>query len=426
MSASWRYRLQVLTLSLWRRLPGWLRVSAARLLAAAWHSPRLSAGPETVLETCPRRPAVICLPIIDWHMRVQRPQHLLGGLARRGWPVVYVGKDFGRSAAGNTTSLEPGVVSLSLPGGPGASIYRGAPTPADVEGWLAVFERVRAREELEHAVVVVQWPYWTPLAVALRERWRWPVVYDCLDEHSAHPSADRTVVEVEGELVAVADLVVVSSAVLRARWAGRASGCELLPNACEFERFHHPPGNLAGRRLHGPVVGYYGALAEWFAPELLELAARRHPEWHVVLIGLNSGAALGSLARLRNAHLLGELRYAELPRWLHRFDAATIPFRVTPLTLATNPVKLFEYFAAGKPVVATALPEIEPYRHLCHLARGPEEFVAQLEAALAERDPERAAARVEIARANTWDVRVARLEVMLLEVLAAADVRSSG
>jgi glycosyltransferase involved in cell wall biosynthesis len=134
---------------------------------------------------------------------------------------------------------------------------------------------------------------------------------------------------------------------------------------------------------------------------------------------------------LPNVHLLGELPYATLPRWLHRFDVATIPFRLTPLTLATNPVKLFEYFAAGKPVVATALPEIEPYRHLCYLVDKPEDFAAQIEAALAERDPGLVAARVEVARANTWDARVVHLEALIIEVLAgrpAPDpgVKSSG
>lgn len=413
MSASWRYRTQVVTLAIWRRLPKWARSCANHALTPRAQRRAGAAELATVLAKS-QRASVLCLPIIDWGRRVQRPQHLLGGLARHGWPVLYVGKELGRGRTPLLGRLAPGVVSVTLPGGSGSSVYRGVPRADEVDRWTTVLdELLRERLDRRDAVVFVEWPYWTPLALTLRNRFGWRVVYDCLDEHSAHPASDPAVVALEAELVARADVVLASSRLLLDRCRATARRCELLPNACEFDHFATPPATLPGTRIGRPVIGYFGAIAEWFAPALLEHAARSEPTWQFVLIGMNSGADLGRLGGLRNVHLLGELPYRDLPGWLHRFDVATIPFAVTPLTLATNPVKLFEYFAAGKPVVATALPEIVAFEPLCYPATTPQEFTAQLHAALTEQDPAKKRARIAVARANTWETRIGVLERVL-------------
>ena len=87
--------------------------------------------------------------------------------------------------------------------------------------------------------------------------------------------------------------------------------------------FNRAPGSTALRHLKGPIVGYYGALAEWFAPELIEAAATAHPEWNFVLIGLNSGADLRPIGRLKNRPPAGGAilrRAAGLPAPLRRRD----------------------------------------------------------------------------------------------------------
>ncbi len=108
-------------------------------------------------------------------------------------------------------------------------------------------------------------------------------------------------------------------------------------------------------------------------------------------------------------HLLGEKSYAELPGYVAGFDVCTIPFRRIPLTEATNPVKLFEYLATGKSVVARRLPEIEPYADTVALYDTPAEFVAQLEEAIASTaasdTPQTIRAQQAVARANTWAAR---------------------
>ncbi|MEI0737573.1 glycosyltransferase [Paenibacillus sp. JTLBN-2024] len=96
--------------------------------------------------------------------------------------------------------------------------------------------------------------------------------------------------------------------------------------------------------------------------------------------------------------LLGEKRYHELPMHLHRFDAAIIPFLQNELTKATNPVKLYEYLAAGKPVVSTALPELETVAAgLTVIARTPEAFEQAVERSLRQNTPQLMEARKNFA-----------------------------
>ena len=108
-----------------------------------------------------------------------------------------------------------------------------------------------------------------------------------------------------------------------------------------------------------------------------------------------------------NVKWLGPRPYAALPRYLRRFDVATIPFAINPITISTSPLKLFEYFAAGKPVVTTPMPECAAFPEV-RIAADARAFADALDPA--RRDGADAAFRARvraIARANSWDARVA-------------------
>jgi len=79
------------------------------------------------------------------------------------------------------------------------------------------------------------------------------------------------------------------------------------------------------------------------------------------------------------------------------------------LTLATNPLKLYEYLCLGIPVVSTRLPETELFRDLVYLSEGADEFVSQLELAVAQDNPNLRARRKAAAECNTWRARCEQL-----------------
>src|SRR5690606_30161875 len=113
--------------------------------------------------------------------------------------------------------------------------------------------------------------------------------------------------------------------------------------------------------------------------------------------------ASAAFADLDNIRLVGEVPYAQLPYWLHGFDVALLPFRVIDLTMATNPVKVYEYLAAGKPVVAVDLPEMAQFDGLVRVAKDHEGFVAAVAAVLANPGGEYdRTARRKFAEGQTW------------------------
>ena len=362
------------------------------------------------------REDVVVLPVIPWSYRRQRPQQLAEALARRGRRVFY------GSVQGEGEPLEPvgaarGVTLLPIDG----------PRREDLpERRLSGHALARAEEGLSEAserfglsktVLLVQSPFWAPLAAAARERFGWRIVYDCIDAH-AEFSTNRPGVlsDAEEALVRAADIVASTSEPLRRRLEGFGVPARLLPNACDFALFESVPGP---RAREGPLtVGYTGAVDRWFDMELLERLAALAPEWRFEIVGgLEGGARRGRSP----ANLLfhGERPHAEMPAFRARFDVEIIPFRLSPLTHATDPVKLYEAAAAGRPVVATPMESLRPFarRGVVRLAGTAEEFVREIGAACAEGERAPAAARQRaFARENTWDVRAATLDSWIVNL----------
>jgi glycosyltransferase involved in cell wall biosynthesis len=154
-----------------------------------------------------------------------------------------------------------------------------------------------------------------------------------------------------------------------------------------------------------PVIGYYGAIAEWFDSDLVADLAESRPDWDFILVGSAIFGDIRRLATLPNVTLPGEKPYAEIPGWLSKFDVAILPFKRTPLTEAANPVKAYEILASGKPLVSVPLPEVIPLAPLVRLASDVAQFEGEIEAALSESDADWAHARRVFASGNTWQHR---------------------
>jgi O-antigen biosynthesis protein len=391
-----------------------LKKLAARLSrspGAALRSFRAGARGRPVVEPATRQnPAIICLPMIEWHFRFQRPQQLMRQFARASHLVLYAANRFHGGTAARTRPIEANVLEMMLPGDPAANIYQHSLSRQDCARMLAAMEPLGAQLALSEAIVVAQHPYWTPLAEALRARFGCPIVYDCMDDHAGFFQNGPEVLETERRLVAAADLVVASSRRLYEGVRARSRSATLIRNACEYEHFCREDARPPARRDH-PTIGYYGAIAEWFDSELVAKLAALRPEWRFELIGSTLAGNIRPLEDLPNVRLLGECPYAELPGRLDGWDAYIIPFRRQSLTEATNPVKVYEMLATGKPVVAVGLPELVPIgrRGLIRLAATAEKFAVAIEQELRDDDPPSRDRRRAFARRNTWAARHRRL-----------------
>lgn len=186
----------------------------------------------------------------------------------------------------------------------------------------------------------------------------------------------------------------------------------LSPNAVDIAHFSRIPAVapvdiepiLATRK---PLIGYHGAFDRWFDYALLLDVARRESCANFLLIGPDVQGHLqqSSVLNLENVYWLGEKSYESLPNYLYFFDVAIIPFILSPITHATSPIKMFEYMAMGKSIVATAMHEILQYPEVL-AGRGTEDFLDLIRQALSSKDePKIRLQMIKRARENSWQSR---------------------
>jgi glycosyltransferase involved in cell wall biosynthesis len=108
--------------------------------------------------------------------------------------------------------------------------------------------------------------------------------------------------------------------------------------------------------------------------------------------------------------------YAQIPQYMRAFDVCMTPHQLSPFVQSLQPIKLWEYLAAGKPIVATEVSGFRDYPGLVRLANGAEEFCRQLVAAAGEGN-RLAAQRQVVARQNSWRCRVDAIEAVLDGIL---------
>jgi glycosyltransferase involved in cell wall biosynthesis len=241
------------------------------------------------------------------------------------------------------------------------------------------------------------------------------VVYHCVDDIAAqagvHASGFRAA---ERRFVARADLVLASSPSLAAHMRELSGNVLYAPNVADTAHFATAlePGEVdpSLARLPEPRIVFTGAIVatKLDMPLLTELA-RARPRWSFALVGpVGSGdphTDVGALRAEPNIHLLGARRYADLPAVLRGAGVGIIPYARNALTASIFPMKVYEYLAAGLPVVATELPALAGVTGI-EIACDAAEMAEKLERALAADSPELRAARSLAAREHSWEQRL--------------------
>ena len=168
-------------------------------------------------------------------------------------------------------------------------------------------------------------------------------------------------------------------------------------------------------RLPKPVLGYMGSLDPWkMDVELITHIARTNPDCSLVLVGFVwYGFDPRQFAGYKNIHVLGPKDYEDFPGYLKGMDVCLMPFPLNGITLNGDAIKLYEYLAAGKPVVSTPVPAALRFQDVVRVAHDKDEFTKAIQACLHE-SPDTSKQRLERIRSHSWAHRV-RIHEQLVE-----------
>lgn len=381
---------------------------------------------------------ILCFSSIDWDFVWQGHQEIMTTLARQGHRVLFVENTgvrgprlqdvpriqhrvakWRRSIRGfsqiekNLYVFSPLV--LPFPYSRAARWVNRQMMLSALRGWMQVMD-------FHHPVCWTFLP--TPLTLELIHSIPHRLlVYYCIDSFVDSTPAARRIAASEQALLSQADLVFVTSKRLEHYASKTARNVHLFPFGVSLGNFERArenpqplPREMAG--LRRPIIGYVGGLHQWVDQELVCEAARAHPEFSFVFVG----PLQTSVEKLRsesNVVLLGQRPHHQIPDYIRHFDAGIIPYRLTDYTSNVYPTKLNEYLAMGKPVVSTALPEVQAfsrrYNGLIEIGAGSEGFRSALRRALETDTPVLRERREEAAKDNDWGDRIASMQELIRE-----------
>ncbi len=242
------------------------------------------------------------------------------------------------------------------------------------------------------------------------------IIYDFVDDLEMFPLIGNKIYKCHNELLEKATIIPVTASRLFDSIKDKRPDAFLSHNAVLFDVWHlsdknikpdKEMKNLVGKK---PLIGYFGSLIEsCFDYNLLKYAAKARPEYDFAISGpldFDTSNSVHKWSDYPNIHFIGTVpKYEDLAERIHFFDVCTVPFVLNEVTQSISPLKLFEYMAAGKPIVTTDMRECKKYKSVL-VAKTKEEFVKNLDRAIKLKDdPKFQTLVLKEAKENTWEVR---------------------
>jgi len=341
---------------------------------------------------------------------------------RRPFEILKVRKEIKKS--GSNLRDHPGLLCFLLPDIIPGRIMR--------LGRLFHIKRIKALRELVYSLGEKRYLWFTaPAFPFLAELCRWDrVVYDCSDNwglslegrQGIKEKLDKLWVKSKAEelIVERSDLLFATSEYLRDKmksFYGREA--LVVENGVELDLFHSRvaqsrvelsglPGDGEARRL-----GYVGGMKEKIDFNLLYELMRERNNWHLLLVGpapQGRNRELERLTGLENVHFLGGVEPWEVPGCLEKLEVGLLPYKKNDYNRAVFPLKLYEYMAAGVPVVGSGVPStcrVEEEGLYLHVNGDIKDFAGACEKALAwSSDSKLIKRRKSVAAAADWEKKL--------------------
>lgn len=271
----------------------------------------------------------------------------------------------------------------------------------------AALRRLRMRNPL----VLTTLPYTDWLLGDIRQR---ALVYYCTDDYSFWPGADRELLqEADRSISSRADLVLAVSDRLVQLHSATSRQCFYFPHAVDYQHFSKVPGlpnnPVPLAEVPAPRIGFFGLIYEKLDFRLLARIATECAPAQVVLIGPIDYCP-DWFRDVPGIHFVSKQPYDSLPMWLAGLDVLLMPYVPDEMILRSNPLKLRECLATGKPTVSIDIPEVRRFASHVRIAKDHAGFVSAVKDALAEPpNGEAARQRRNCVKNDTWECRAEQL-----------------
>ncbi|GEM_PF-1562314 len=192
-----------------------------------------------------------------------------------------------------------------------------------------------------------------------------------------------------------------------------------ISNGVDYNFFSNQPKILPQELLDAkhPIIGYIGVMEGRLDLDLFLEIVKKNPDKTIAIVGGTLSRMpwrkrtfkIKELAKFKNVIWCQRVPYKELNLYLHAFDLAIVPHKITALTKSMDPMKIYEYLAAGKPVVTTEVIDPKKFRGLIYEAKKNEDFLLAINKALMEDNAELRKKRQKLARESAWEKRYAEM-----------------
>lgn len=237
------------------------------------------------------------------------------------------------------------------------------------------------------------------------------------DNFVANPDKQR---EHEARISRESDLVICVSKSLYELKRAEKSNVHYIPHGVDYELFSNAQASAKSHYtegIPGPIVGYYGTMTANNDIEMMEYCARQLPQLSFVFAGHITTGDYSQLASMPNVFLLGKLPYESIPSLCHSFDVCMLQWKMNDWIRNCNPLKMFEYMAAGKPIVSVEIKEVVQYADIVSVAKNKEDFCRSIEWEIHNDSEERRAERIGIASKHSWENHVERIAQLMQQAV---------